>query len=79
MLELVEAGFTPLAALQAATTVNAELLKLDKQDRPGAAGLRSRPPGGGRQSAASIRATLLDPLLVLSNGRIGLDRLTFAK
>ena len=78
VLELVAAGFTPLAALQAATTVNAELLKLDArigQVRPGFEADLLVVDANPLQQPA----TLLDPLLVLSNGRVGLDRLTFAK
>jgi imidazolonepropionase-like amidohydrolase len=78
VLELVEAGYTPLAALQAATTVNAELLKLDSKI--------GRVQPGFEADLLVVDAnpldrprTLLDPLLVMSNGRIGLDRLTFAK
>jgi imidazolonepropionase-like amidohydrolase len=78
VLELVAAGFTPLAALQAATTVNAELLKLDTrigQVRPGFEADLLVVDANPLQQPA----TLLDPLLVVSNGRVGLDRLTFAK
>jgi imidazolonepropionase-like amidohydrolase len=78
VLELIEAGFPALAALQAATTVNAELLRLDKtigQVRPGFEAdlvvVDANPLEQPR--------TLLDPLLVLSNGRVGLDRSSFGK
>ena len=50
-----------LAALQSATTVNAELLNMQTQIGP-----------------VQPRA-LLDPLLVISNGRVALDRLSFGK
>lgn len=76
--ELVAAGLTPLQALQAATTVNAEMLRLQGQVGQVKAGFEAdlvvvdanpldRPP------------TLLDPLLVVSNGRVALDRLSFAR
>ena len=78
VLELVAAGFTPLAALQAATTVNAELLKLDTRSaRCGR--VSKRTCWWWTPTRCEQPATLLDPLLVLSNGRVGLDRLTFAK
>ncbi|MEP7118806.1 MAG: amidohydrolase family protein [Acidobacteriota bacterium] len=78
VLELIEAGLSPLAALQSATTVNAELLRLDKQIglvRDGYEAdllvVESNPLEQPR--------TLLDPLLVISNGHIALDRLSFGK
>lgn len=75
---LVDAGLTPLQALQAATLTNAEMLKL--QTRIGAveAGLDADLLVVEGNPAEHIRA-LLDPLLVISNGRVGLDRLSFAK
>lgn len=59
--EAAARGVPVLAALQSATTVNAELLKLSTQI-------------GQVQPRA-----LLDPLLVISNGRVALDRLSFGK
>ncbi len=78
MLELIEAGFTPLAALQAATAVNAELLRLDKQIGQVRAGFEADLLVVEGNPLDQPR-TLLDPLLVLSNGRVGLDRLSFGK
>jgi len=78
ILELVDAGFTPLAALQAATTVNAELLRLEKQIGQVRTGFEADLVVVDANPLDQPR-TLLDPLLVLSNGRIGLDRLTFGK
>ena len=76
VVELVDAGFTPLAALQAATTVT-----------PSCCGSRSRSARctpGFEADLLVVDAnpleqprTLLDPLLVMSNGRVGLDRLSF--
>ncbi len=76
--ELIEAGFTPLAALQAATAVNAELLRLDKQIGQVRAGFEADLLVVEANPLDQPR-TLLDPLLVLSNGRVGLDRLSFGK
>jgi imidazolonepropionase-like amidohydrolase len=78
VLELVEAGFAPLAALQAATTVNAELLRIEKQVGQVRAGFEADLVVVDANPLDHPR-TLLDPLLVVSNGRIGLDRLTFGK
>ena len=78
VLELIEAGFTPLAALQAATTMNAELLRLEKQIGQVRAGFEADLVVVDRNPLDQPR-TLLDPLMVLSNGRVALDRLTFSK
>ena len=51
VIELVEAGLPVLAALQSATTVNADLLKLEQQVGQVRGGLRGRPPRRRRQSA----------------------------
>jgi imidazolonepropionase-like amidohydrolase len=78
IVELVAAGLTPLAALQAATSLNAEMLRLQGQVGQVKTGFEAdlvvvdanpleRPP------------TLLDPLLVVSNGRVALDRLSFGR
>ncbi|MGD9906527.1 MAG: amidohydrolase family protein [Vicinamibacterales bacterium] len=78
VLELVDAGFTPLAALQAATTVNAELLRLDRQIGQVRAGFDADLVVVDANPLDRPR-TLLDPVLVVSNGVIGLDRLNFGK
>ncbi len=75
---LVDAGMTPLQALQAATVTNAEMLRLDKQVGMVAAGFEADVLVVDANPLDDIR-TLLDPLLVVSNGRVALDRLTFAK
>ena len=75
---LVAAGLTPLQALQAATVTNAELLRLEKQIGAIAAGLEADVLVVDANPLDNVR-TLLDPLLVISNGRIALDRLTFGK
>ena len=75
---LTTAGLTPLQALQAATVTNAEMLRLEKQIGVIEAGFEADLLVVDANPLENIH-TLLDPLLVISNGRIGLDRLTFAK
>lgn len=75
---LVSAGLTPLQALQAATVTNAEMLRLEKQVGEVEAGFEADLLVVDGNPLDNIR-TLLDPLLVISNGRVGLDRLNFAK
>ena len=75
---LVEAGLTPLQALQAATLTNAEMLRLEKQIGVIAQGFEADVLVIDGNPLENIRV-LLDPLLVISNGRIALDRLTFGK
>ena len=76
--ELVAAGLTPLQALQAATTVNASMLKLERRIGQVAPGFEADLVVVD-QSPLDRPRTLLDPLLVVSNGRVALDRLTFGK
>ena len=76
--ELVAAGLSPLQAIQAATITNAELLMLDKQVGSVEPGFEADLLIVDGNPLDNIR-TLLDPLLVISNGRIGLDRLSFGK
>lgn len=78
VLELIEAGLPALAALQAATSLNAEMLRLETQVgylRPGFEAdlvvVDANPLDRPR--------TLLDPLYVVSNGRVALDRLSFGR
>jgi len=78
VLELVAAGLTPLAALQAATTVNAELLKLQTQIGQVRQGFEADLIVVDGNPLEQPRA-LLDPLLVISNGRVALDRLSFGR
>jgi imidazolonepropionase-like amidohydrolase len=75
---LVEAGLTPLQALQAATITNAEMLRLDQQIGVIANGFEADVLVVEGNPLENVR-TLLDPLLVISNGRVALDRLTFGK
>jgi imidazolonepropionase-like amidohydrolase len=78
ILELVEAGYPALAALQAATSVNAELLRLEKTTGRLVAGFEADLLVVDANPLEHPR-TLLDPLLVVSNGHVGLDRLSFGK
>ena len=75
---LVSAGLTPWQALQAATVTNAELLRLDRQVGVVENGFEADLLVVDGNPLDDIR-TLLDPVLVISNGRIGLDRLSFGK
>jgi imidazolonepropionase-like amidohydrolase len=73
-----EIGLTPLEALQAATTVAAELLRLDKTTGALAPGLEADLIAVDGNPLKDARV-LQDVLLVVSNGRVALDRLSFAK
>ena len=75
--ELRGAGFTPLEALRSATIVNAAMLRREKPI--GASSPASRRISSWSRRIRSISRTLQDPLLVVSNGRVGLDRLNFAR
>ena len=75
---LVDAGLTPLQALQAATITNAEMLRLEKQIGVIATGFEADVLVVEANPLDNVR-TLLDPLMVISNGRLALDRLTFGK
>jgi imidazolonepropionase-like amidohydrolase len=77
-LMLTQAGLTPLEALQAATISNAELLRLQTKIGVVEPNFEADLLVVDANPIDSIR-TLLDPLLVISNGRVGLDRLSFAK
>jgi imidazolonepropionase-like amidohydrolase len=75
---LVTLGVSPLDALRAATTTAAEMLKLEKSIgliEPGYEAdllvVESNP--------LDAPGTLQDPLLVVSNGRVALNRLDFSK
>ena len=75
---LVSAGLTPLQALQAATVTSAELLRIEKQVGVVENGFEADLLVVDGNPLDNIR-TLLDPVWVISNGRIGLDRLSFGK
>jgi imidazolonepropionase-like amidohydrolase len=74
----VDMGFTPLDALQAATVRAAELLRLDKTTGVLAAGLEADLIAVDGNPLKDPRV-LQDVLLVVSNGRVALDRLSFGK
>jgi imidazolonepropionase-like amidohydrolase len=75
---LAEAGLSALEALQAATTINAALLDREKQIGQLATGFDADLLVLGGNPLQDIR-TVLDPLMVVSNGRVVVDRLTFAR
>lgn len=75
---LHEAGLPPIEALRAATTVNAALFNREKQIGQVAPGFDADLVVVAADPLTDIR-TVLDPLLVISNGRVALDRLTFAR
>ena len=75
---LVDAGLTPLAALRAATITGAEMVRMEKQIGQVAPGFEADLVVVERNPLEHI-ATLQDPLLVISNGRVGIDRLNFGR
>jgi imidazolonepropionase-like amidohydrolase len=78
VVRLAEAGLTPIEALQAATITNAALLSREKQVGQLALGFDADLIVVGTNPLEDIRA-VLDPLVVVSNGRMAVDRLTFGK
>jgi imidazolonepropionase-like amidohydrolase len=78
VVSLSSAGLTPLEALQAATTRNAELLQRESQIGQLAAGFEADVLVVGGNPLEDIRV-LLDPLMVISNGTVALDRLSYGK
>ena len=75
---LADMGLTPLQALRAATIVNAEMLRLDKAIgviEPGYEADLVVVEGNPLEKVEVLQ----DPLLVMSNGRIAIDRLEFSK
>ena len=75
---LVEAGLTPLQALQAATITNAEMLRLEKRVGVLEPGFEADVLVVDGNPLENVRV-LLDPLLVISNGRLAIDRMSFGK
>jgi imidazolonepropionase-like amidohydrolase len=75
---LSEAGCSAVEALQAATTTNAALLNRERQIGQVAPGFDADLVVVGSNPLQEIR-TVLDPLVVISNGRVAVDRLTFAR
>jgi imidazolonepropionase-like amidohydrolase len=78
IMNLAESGLQPLAALQAATITNAEMLKRETQIGQVAAGFEADLLVVERHPLEHL-GTLQDPLLVVSNGRVAVDRLNFGK
>jgi imidazolonepropionase-like amidohydrolase len=71
---LVEMGLTPLEALQSATVRSAEMLRLEKSIGVLETAREADLIVVDRNPLEDI-ITVQDPLLVISNGRIGLNRL----
>lgn len=74
----VEMGFTPLEALQSATIRNAEMLRLEKSIGIVETGYEADLIAVEKNPLENV-TTVQDPLLVISNGRVGLDRLNFGR
>lgn len=74
---LVQIGLSPLEALQSATTVAARLLRLEQKTgalEPGLEADLIAVEGNPLEDPAALQ----DVLLVVSNGRVAVDRLSFA-
>jgi len=78
MAHFVEMGFTPLEAIQAATIVNAEMLRLEKSIGLLEVGYKAHLLAVEKNPLEDI-ITVQDPLLVISNGKVAVDRLNFAR
>jgi imidazolonepropionase-like amidohydrolase len=78
MANFVEIGLTPLEAIQAATIRNAEMLRLEKAIGVVEAGFEADLMAVEKNPLDHITTTQ-DPLLVISNGRVALDRLNFGR
>ncbi|MEW6322040.1 MAG: amidohydrolase family protein [Acidobacteriota bacterium] len=76
--ELVRMGLPPADALRSATTVAAELLRLETRTGRIAPGFEADLIVVERNPLEHV-GTLADPLFVMSNGRVGLDRLRFGR
>ena len=73
-----EMGFTNLEAIQSATIVNAEMLRLEKSIGVVEAGYEADVIAVEKNPLENI-TTVQDPVLVISNGRVAVDRLDFAR
>ena len=71
-------GFTTLEAIQSATILNAEMLRLEKSIGVVEAGYEADLIAVEKNPLENI-TTVQDPLLVISNGRIAVDRLDFGR
>ena len=74
MTYLVEFGFSPLESIQAATIRSAEMLRLEKSIGLVEVGYQADLIAVERNPLEDI-TTVQDPVLVISNGRVVLDRL----
>jgi imidazolonepropionase-like amidohydrolase len=74
----VKLGMTPIDAIRAATVNAAVLLKLEKNIGAIEPGLEADLVAVAENPLEEV-GTLQDPLLVVSNGRVALDRLNFGK
>jgi imidazolonepropionase-like amidohydrolase len=74
----VEMGMPPLQALQTATTIAAELLAMSSRAGAVEPGLEADLIVVERNPLEQVR-TLHDPLLVVSNGRVVVNRLSFGR
>jgi len=74
----VEMGFKPLEAIQSATLVNAEMLRLEKSIGVVETGFEADVIAVEKNPLETI-TTVEDPVLVISNGRVALNRLAFGK
>jgi imidazolonepropionase-like amidohydrolase len=78
LANFVAMGFSPLEALQAGTLVSAEMLRREKSIGVLETGFEADLIAVEQNPLENI-VTLQDPLLVISNGRIALDRLAFGR
>jgi imidazolonepropionase-like amidohydrolase len=74
----VEMGMTPLQALQSATATAAELVRIESRTGVIEPGMEADLVLVERNPLEQV-STLEDPLVVISNGRIALDRSSFQK
>ncbi len=75
---LVDMGMAPVEAIQSATTTAAELLRLDRAIGAVEPGFEADLIAVATNPLEDVRA-IQDVLLVVSNGRVALDRLDFGK
>ncbi len=78
IVNLTTMGLSPLEAIQAATTVNAEMLQLDKEIGQVAPGFQADLIAVDGNPLNDID-TIEDVLLVVSNGHVAVNRLDFRK
>jgi imidazolonepropionase-like amidohydrolase len=77
-MHLVELGLTPVEALRSATTVAADLLGMGGRTGAIQPGFEADLIVVERNPLQDVRA-LADVLVVISNGRVALNRLPFAR